>query len=78
MSNFQNPFSQPATPPTIFQVLSGTVLGIVLTYVAFYAGEIMRWDHILDVALITNLLWLGVGVMIFGWYQQFSARRADR
>ena len=61
--------------PSIFEVFIGALLGMVITYVLLNAGEILSGDHYLNFELMSNLVWLGVGVMIFGFWEASRANR---
>ena len=58
--------------PSFAEVVGGTVLGIVLTYLGYYAGELFSGTHSLDFTFLGNLLLLGVPVLCIGWYQQYK------
>lgn len=64
-----------AEAPSVTNVVLGTLLGIVATYVAYFTGEILTGTHIPDLGFISNLLWLAVPVMFLGWYEAtYSAK----
>ncbi|OAV44757.1 hypothetical protein [Lewinella sp. 4G2] len=62
-------FTAAKQAPSLLQVLLGTLTGITLSYVAIYSREILAGEHFLDFQLMSNLIWLGIGVVLFGLWE---------
>ncbi len=65
-------------PASITEVTGGVAIGIFVTYLMTYATEIFSGSHSIDFSYLSNLLLLGVPVIIYGWFQSERVRQRAR
>ncbi len=61
-----------ASGPSVLNAIAGICLGITVTYLIVFSREIIRGEHLLDTDFLGNLLWLGVGVLLYGMYEAYG------
>jgi len=63
---------------SITEVIGGVTIGILITYSMTYATEIFSGTHTIDFSYLSNLLLLGIPVVIYGWFQSEKVRQRAR
>lgn len=57
-------------PHPLRDALLGVGLAIPIAYALVYADELLAGVHRLDYTLLSNFIWLAVGVILFAWWER--------
>ncbi|WP_273444578.1 hypothetical protein [Neolewinella agarilytica] len=71
-------FFNESKPASVIEVTGGVAIGIFVTYIMTYAPEIFSGAHSIDFSYLSNLLLLGIPVIIYGWFQSEKVRQRAR
>mgnify|MGYP000471324546 CR=1 FL=1 len=61
---------KPSTP-SLKDALTGIAIAMVICYLLYSAQDLLRGEFYPNFLLIRNLLLMGVGVLIFGMWEQW-------
>lgn len=73
-----NPFKKKPSASPFRDALLGVLFAIPLAYLLLYGQEILTGTHHLDFAMLANFIWLGVGVMLFAWVENYRTEKVRR